>query len=170
MCYNFTAANMSAILRHFIGTVHSHQAGFRVVCGIRDCPRTYDNYHSFRKHLCRKHMETLALGVPETYYGRHTGDDSNGDFHGDLSEHCGPIWDRRNAALFILKNKEVLNDLLGDVSMVMRQTIDHLSSRVLERNGIEYQDSDGLTEVLSSCLIHSVVWSLIICRERLFVL
>ena len=76
-----------------------------------------------------------------------------------MSEHCSPIWDRRNAALFILKNKQVhqisqfaLNDLLGDVSMVMRQSIDHLSSNivsVLERNGIEYQDVDGLTEVLS---------------------
>ena len=59
-CSMCTAANMSVILRH-IGTVHSHQAGFRVVCGIRDCPRTYDNYHSFRKHLRRKHIETLAL-------------------------------------------------------------------------------------------------------------
>lgn len=158
MCYHFAAPNMTAVLRH-IGTVHSHQPSFRIVCGINGCPRTYTIYHSFRKHLRRKHFETLGEGLSENLSCCDQGDDISSSGSHELSE-SSPVWDKRSATLFVLKNKEVrqisqfaLNDLLCDVSMVMKQSVESLSSRissVLERNGINICDVDGLDEVLSN--------------------
>ena len=58
---------MDAVLRH-IGSVHSHQAGFEVVCGIQGCPRTYKNYHSFLKHLRRKHLEAVGFETTDNLH------------------------------------------------------------------------------------------------------
>ena len=54
LCYNFTSSSMNAVSWH-IGAVHAHHPGFRVVCGINGCPRTYTNYYSYRKHIWPKH-------------------------------------------------------------------------------------------------------------------
>ena len=42
-----------------IGSVHSYEPNFKVVCGIEVCPRTYENFRSFKKHIHRIHANTL---------------------------------------------------------------------------------------------------------------
>lgn len=159
MCYRFTGVNMSQVLRH-IGTVHSHQPGFRVVCGIRGCPRTYNNYWSFRKHLRRKHEDTLAPRPLHLLQSEQVhSDDSMG------IEPCDQLVPRerekvRAAILFLLKQKElhqtsqvVLNELERDISQLIEQSVDDQASEVvavLERNGIDYKCVEGLEEVLSN--------------------
>ena len=147
---------MSALLRH-IGTVHSYQAGFRVVCGIDGCPRTYDNYSSFCKHLRRKHMDSLGVEPLEVLQSEEMceADTLIDGACDDSSEETR----KRNAVLFVLKNKEIhktsqiaLNGLISDFTLLTEQTIDCLSSKVisvLERNGINYKDVEGLDEMLS---------------------
>ena len=157
LCYRFTATDMSAVLRH-IGVTHAHQANFRVVCGIQGCPRTYTNYHSFRKHLRRKHMETLELEPSVVYDDPPIELDSGEEMI--LEQRSRPVWTRRNAALFVLKNKEVhqvtqisLDDILHDVSSLVHESIDSFSSNirsVLEENGIDPSSISGLNETLSS--------------------
>ena len=102
-------------------------------------------------------METFEM---ETFnYDDHT-NDCNDDLPAELQSTSHAHWNKRSATLFVLKNKEVrhlsqfaLTDLLSDVSMLMKQSFDCFSSEitsVMERNGIEFQDVDGLTEVLSN--------------------
>ena len=77
----------------------------------------------------------------------------------DSSEETRKIDPVRNAVLFVLKNKEIyktsqiaLNGLISDFTLLTEQTIDCQSSKVisvLERNGINYKDVDGLDEMLS---------------------
>ena len=154
ICYHFTASNMVAVLRH-IGSIHAHQAGFKVVCGINGCPRSYINYGSFRKHLYRKHSETV-----EPVLGH--------SIHSVLDElaPCSPpapttLTDedklKRSLILFILKSKEIhqlsqlaLNGILSDISLIYDHLIESFSSRVastLTENGLNYKDV-GLEEVL----------------------
>ena len=160
MCHHFTAPNMGAVLRH-IGSVHSHQAGFQVQCGIQGCPRTYKNYHSFRKHLRRKHSEAVGFETPSELHVAQS--DTNADiwFGGMPVDTTEMIQNQHRAstALFVLKNREVhkisqvaLNDLLYDVSMIVAETVDTLASRVsfvLCENGIKIENVNGLEEALS---------------------
>ena len=138
MCYRFTATSVSAVLRH-IGTVHAHQSNFEVVCGVNGCPRTYQNYHSFRKHIHRKHIDLQFSEASNVDV------DDELDHDGSAVANCPivvngsqlPVWNQRSAALFILKNKEVrqisqlhLSDLLSDVSMVVQQSVNSLTSQI----------------------------------------
>ena len=59
ICYRFASFSLKGVLRH-IGTVHSHETNFHVVCGILGCPRTYRNYFSYKKHMYRKHRTELS--------------------------------------------------------------------------------------------------------------
>ena len=36
---------------------YTHELGFHVKCGISGCSRTYSSYHSFRKHIQRRHAQ-----------------------------------------------------------------------------------------------------------------
>lgn len=42
-----------------MGTVHAHDPTFSVRCSVGDCPRVYSNYHSYKKHIYKKHREVL---------------------------------------------------------------------------------------------------------------
>lgn len=156
LCYHFSATGMSAVLRH-IGVTHAHQANFKVVCGIHGCPRTYTNYHSFRKHLRRKHMQTLESEPSEIYNDLTMEVDSEELL---TESQSSPVWTRNNAALFVLKSREVqqisqlsLNSLLADVSSLVSESIDSFSASicsVLEENGIDLDSISGLNETLSN--------------------
>jgi hypothetical protein len=151
ICYHFAASDMTAVLRH-IGSIHAHQAGFRVVCGIGGCPRSYRNYGSFRKHLYRKHSEP-----PDTPAS------TDANFTPDVSsEFPNPVvFDRndelkRSLIMFILKNKEVhnfsqfaLNDLLSDISLILQDSRLSRIALTLSSSGISYEDVHGLKEVLT---------------------
>ena len=62
---NSYAGSTFADVRH-IGYVHAHEPNFTVVCGIRDCSRSYTNYCSYKRHLYREHRDYLDLNNPET--------------------------------------------------------------------------------------------------------
>ena len=62
VCFRFAAPNFKATLRH-IGAVHSHDSNFNVLCGIEECPRTFLNYHSFRRHIRDKHAFMLDSAI-----------------------------------------------------------------------------------------------------------
>lgn len=54
ICGKYASPQFDPVLRH-IGAVHSHDAGFNVFCGIEQCPRSFKNYHSWRRHIRDKH-------------------------------------------------------------------------------------------------------------------
>lgn len=72
ICNSFAAASFSSVLRH-IGDVQKSQIGpspmVAVWCGIDGCPRSYENYESFRSHVYKKHRHVLW---PEGDSGRST--------------------------------------------------------------------------------------------------
>ncbi len=60
ICHTFAARNLKGIVRH-IGSIHAFEPGFSVVCGLGSCPRTYRNYHGYRKHLYQKHPHFMQV-------------------------------------------------------------------------------------------------------------
>lgn len=58
ICARYASPNFDSTLCH-IGAVHSHNAAFNVHCGIKSCPRTFCNYHSFHRHIREKHAFML---------------------------------------------------------------------------------------------------------------
>lgn len=151
MWYNYTSLTMNAVLRH-IGAVHAHQPRFFVICGIHGCSRTYINYHSFRKRIRRKHIDReleddciSVVDLPQDVSSLVEGD----IFGVSEGEDCESL--KRSA---VLKSKEVrhiselaLNDFIGDVSMIVQQTVDIMAlkvSGVLRENGVEVA---GLPEI-----------------------
>lgn len=122
--------SMASVLRH-IGSVHSFEPNFHVSCGINDCPRTYENYHSFRKHLNRHHPECLKPSSSSTG----SSEDINHLIHVDgeqpedetITEIEQSATNRKSEhhnALFIVKLEEIfkipqtlsLDDIAGIVS------------------------------------------------------
>ena len=57
-CHHFAATRLLRVLTH-IRQVHAFEADFHVTCGIDGCPKTYDNFHSYRKHLYNQHNDKL---------------------------------------------------------------------------------------------------------------
>ena len=132
---------MQEVLRH-IGSVHSHEPDFQVLCRIGGCSRSYTNFRSFQKHNRQIHIASLQenddsgvppddpLFVPE----------DEGDAHHDPDD--APIIAnkkslKRNAALFLLKTKEMgqvsqvaLNIIVFGVSNFMQVQMDELQQRV----------------------------------------
>ena len=62
LCSSFTSTTYKGVLRH-LGSVHTHDAGFHVVCVCADCPRRCNKFHSYKTHLYRKHREMLVDSV-----------------------------------------------------------------------------------------------------------
>ena len=60
ICYRFASLKFKGILRH-IGSVHSNDANFNVVCGVTSCPRTFKTFHAYKKHLYRSHRDECGL-------------------------------------------------------------------------------------------------------------
>ena len=60
LCSSFVAKDLKGVLRH-MGTVHAHEAGFYVRCYVQECPATYSNFHSYKKHLYKKHRDVLGV-------------------------------------------------------------------------------------------------------------
>ena len=58
LCSWFTAKSFKVIVRH-VGAVHAHDPAFYISCAASGCPRTYRNYHSYKKHLYKKHRFML---------------------------------------------------------------------------------------------------------------
>ena len=60
LCSFFAAPGPKGVLRH-IGSIHAHEHSFHITCGVQGCPRSYSNYHSYKKHMYKKHRDVLEL-------------------------------------------------------------------------------------------------------------
>ncbi len=110
LCNSFAAPTLKGVVRH-VGSVHAHEAGFSVCCGVLRRPRVYRKFHSYRKHLYVHHREELVIAAPDAPTSRPP---ELGEFNisppaspnDHRLSHSGAM-SKRDAAMFILKTKEV---------------------------------------------------------------
>lgn len=50
---------LTKLIQH-IGLVHAHEANFSITCGLNDCQSSFTKYHSFRRHVYRKHRQSFT--------------------------------------------------------------------------------------------------------------
>ena len=165
LCHSFSSHSMASVLRH-IGAVHAHEPGFHIVCGIDGCPRTYRNYHSYRKHLRGPHHRWSVLSEESTSNDTiSSGEVCLEEESVDLAHNCSmqPRSGeqlKRSTALFLLKNKEVykisqtaINSLVNDVSLIIQHTADTLYSQMcsaLQESAIEKSAILGFESIFAS--------------------
>lgn len=148
LCRAYAAKDLKSLLRH-VGAVHSHEAGFFVRCSIQDCPCTYINFHSYKKHLYTKHRDELGLDidtvteVPDEYLtvaatlnSSISSIDTLEDAFDDEREK------KRAAALFILKAMHVhkvaqssLSAIMSDFSTMLESVVLQIEKDVITRVG-----------------------------------
>ena len=152
LCHTFAARIIKGVLRH-MGAVHAHEANFHVTCGIQGCPRTYSNYHSYKKHMYQKHREILEVGTvpsisevqPDVVEPIETDDADDG--RSDTSTQPARN-EKKQSALFLLNatavrkvSKSTLDDLIGDISILLDSRIQLLRediSTALHDRGLEF--------------------------------
>ena len=160
LCYSFAAPTLKAVVRH-VGAVHSHDAVFRVCCGLQGCPRTFRTFHAYKKHMYSKHRDLLELEVCPQHDQDQDGVQSpasvqsledNGYLDPDSSK---KVNERTVSALFLMKTREVskvsqvcLNGLVEDVTSLLQRKVQQLEAdvtRVLNTKGVEVDSQ--LTDV-----------------------
>ena len=158
ICNHYTATTMAAVLKH-VGCVHAHEPNFHIICGINECPRTYKNYHSFRKHLTRNHPDCISSHQIVTHSQRldESPHDNSVYFDDNAMVESRESTNNHSAALFILKTKEVLNisqtatdQILNDVTEMIENTVSQIELRVssiLTANGSSMNDIKGLRDI-----------------------
>ena len=57
LCDLFAATTLKGVIRH-LGAVHSHES---ITCGLEGCPRSYANFHSYKKHMYKNHRDILEV-------------------------------------------------------------------------------------------------------------
>ena len=151
-CHQFAATTLLRVLTH-IKQVHSLEAGFHVTCGLNQCPKTYDNFQSYRRHLYCKHSDELH---PTTTNPDHEHIEQEDDHEflepaADEEENSStvPVCDStRQSALLLLKttvkhkvSKTSLNGIIEDVSMFYEERTQSLQSQLgclLHKRGVEF--------------------------------
>jgi len=140
LCSSFAAKDFKGVLRH-MGVTHSHEAGFYVRCCVEDCPRTYSNFHSYKKHLYTKHRDVLGVADSESAPTDCSSDID--DFLNDEESPENPVdscqGKERAAALFILKAKHIhkvpqsaLLEIMQDFKMMLESTFHYVQRNVME--------------------------------------
>lgn len=165
ICHNFAAPYLKSIVRH-IGSVHSFDPSFRILCGIHNCTRVYTNFSSFRSHLYRKHKKELQRGIRSNRRRETHFIDANPDVNvedGPSSENDQNMFItqcefdeedfRRCLALFLLKAREVhkvsqkaINGLIVDVTMLFQQYTNKLRKDFINENNY----SENLISIFNS--------------------
>lgn len=147
LCSSFAAKSFKGVLRH-IGTVHAHDPTFTVRCSVGDCPRVYKNYHSYKKHIYKKHREvlmddtTLQSCDDSVSDPVHTEEGPSEAFCTSEDEECDTPCSSKTrekvAALFILKLKHIhkvsqrsLTGLLSDCSSMLESELHSLRTQVM---------------------------------------
>lgn len=141
LCSWFGAPSIKGIVRP-IGASHAQDANFHICCGISGCPRTYRQFHSYRKHLYRYHKEALDCVGSDTLVAERNileehNDDSDLDDQSEVLElECQQPLSLKQAGLFLLKIREIYKvtqsdqeSLTADISNV-ELTMKHLENRV----------------------------------------
>lgn len=63
ICYRYASLSFKVVLRHI--AVHSSDPAFHVTCGILECPRTFNTYSAYKKHIYRHHRLECGLSRPD---------------------------------------------------------------------------------------------------------
>lgn len=152
LCHSFAARILKGVLRH-IGAVHAHEANFHVTCGIQGCPRSYSNYHSYKKHMYKKHREVLEVtatvsSASEVQVFEPTETDEYPCGSSDTTTHPSHTDEKKQSALFLMKatavrkvSKTTLDDLIGDITILLDNRIQLLQesiSTALQNKGLEF--------------------------------
>ena len=118
---------MKAVIQH-IRAVHSHDPNFKICCGIS---RIYRNFHSFRRHFYRKHIEDEKFEFESPVQEDVTFSSLNFD---DVD-----ISDDNLLQPEIYKISQLsLNGLLEDMTMLFQQHIKQLLDlQQLQSNNVE---------------------------------
>ena len=136
-CNRFSAKKIDRVLRH-VGSVHAHDPGFHMVCGVDGCPRTYQNYRSFRKHLITKHSHYINSTDDEPELDVEYNDEMEMGEHGSVADERTWTADQRirSSALFLLNAKEVdkvsqckLDQLVDDITSLVQQSLVAVETR-----------------------------------------
>lgn len=143
LCSSFAAKSLKALIRH-LGLVHAHQAGFHVRCQIHDCPRTYNKFLSYKKHMYSKHQD--VLGSFRSAVGGESRDESSDEDHSlyeetpdteIVSQSDPDVFSRREALLFVLKAKHIyhipqssLCDIMSDFTSLLECSVNSLHSKI----------------------------------------
>ena len=140
-----------------LGAVHSHEPNFHIVCGHHGCSRTYHNFHSFRKHLRRVHLDVVLDQMPSADMQpddimQNTCDTT---YPHQTDTQCG--FETRNSALFLLKAHEVykvsqlaINEMTAEFHTMSSSELDLLKMKVfstLRAAGIDPGGVVGLSDV-----------------------
>ena len=163
LCSWFAAKSFKVIVRH-IGAVHAHDPAFYVSCAASGCPRTYRNYHSYKKHLYKKHRFMLdepsqidsdrATPMTSAIEVSHAmaSEDEDVALSAVLGSSSSDKNMKKEAALFVLKSKHIhkvsqssVNGLLCDFSSMLESRVHSLETRVL--NTLRDVDSHVKTQV-----------------------
>lgn len=149
-------------LIHHIGLVHAHDPHFSITCGISNCQSSFSKYHSFRRHVYRKHKDNISecSEVTEEHFE-------------ELVEHTHAVQQPTPPSIdtllknlkdhlfsFILKCTEKKNlslsvqqDIVDDVNFLLcffKENYDSFISYHLDKNGFRISDCSELEQVLSS--------------------
>jgi len=159
LCRKYAAFSYASVLRH-IGTVHAHEAGYNVTCGIEECPSKFTNHHAFRRHLKKKHPHVMVTQdpEPEELEFLHVQDDSEEEGSGiSIATSLKTKEDKKAAAMFILKLKEkhqiaqtTVDEILQDTEQVTGKMVHRLHQQlttVLTEAGVNADDVPGLAEL-----------------------
>ena len=141
LCSWFAAKSFKVIVRH-IGAVHAHSPAFYISCAASGCPRTYRNYHSYKKHLYKKHRFMLdepsqidsdrATPMTSAIEVSHAmaSEDEDVALSAVLGSSSSDKNMKKEAALFVLKSKHIhkvsqssVNGLLCDFSSMLESRV-----------------------------------------------
>ncbi|XP_049328494.1 uncharacterized protein LOC125787802 isoform X1 [Astyanax mexicanus] len=155
------------LIQH-IGLVHAHKAHFSITCGINDCCSTFSKYHSYRRHVYRKHKHSVfpSPGSNEEVNEESVVEQDN-TFDADLTQQSTPpsidkLLEnlRENLFGFILKCREknhlplsVQQDIVHDLNFLFcffKENYDLFISYHLEKNGFPISECPELQQVLST--------------------
>lgn len=119
-----------------MAAVHAHDPTFHTICGIEECPRTYTNFFSFKRHLYCKHRGVLDL-MPVSPDVIMTVSDDIEDGSSSCEVNATEIDEKKESALFIMKAKTVhkvsqsaLSGLLDDFSSMLERKIGFIQEGV----------------------------------------
>ena len=130
------------------------------MCGIHGCIRTYSNFHSFRKHLRRRHFGPEMEETSEVELRSGGGDtDASNVLSQDSTIEIPHGFQLKNSALFLLKAREVhkvsqssLNEITSEFAAMSSAELETLKVKVftsLKAAGITPENIAGLREAFS---------------------
>ena len=148
ICHRFAASTTEAVLRH-VYAVHSADPGFSLQCGINGCSRSFTVFKSFRQHVRRRHKDFADNSDDDEEEDERederddmeieNGDSGIPEAESEASAAEEPRVDlKRNAALFLLKMKEInrvsqtaLDEIVGDVTDLLEVRLSQLKEDLL---------------------------------------